>query len=172
MKSFILSTKFLFMTLTTLPLAMCSSDDDGEAEISFEPVTLNFSGITVQEDDSSFTVKGFSFNNVGAKSHYYSTLGSNDEIIQFDGISLWHDGTSLRYVELLLDSVEGMSKITAKVFNNGTIGTVILYNNGNVVEENDTPYRNSDIVFDVKGKTIDKLRITSAEGAVISIKLE
>jgi len=162
---------FLFMIFMTLPLALCSKDND-EPKQDFVPVTLDLSGLNIQEDDTSFTVNGFKFSNVGSFSQDYSTLDNNNEIINFNGLTIWYDGTDLHYIELLLDNIEGISKITVKVFNNGTTTLVTIYNGNDIVEENQAPYRVNDVVFDVKNKVIDKLRISSAEGAAISIKLE
>src|SRR5690606_37538774 len=100
----------------------------------------------------------------------HSTYQGND--IVFDGIALWHNGTDMSFIDLDLEDVTGVSKITTKVYNNGTVTTVTLYNDEGIVEEIQAEYRVTDVVFDVQNKVIDKLRITAAEGAALSIKLE
>lgn len=159
MKTFLFSYKFLFLALTALPLAMCSSNDDNTEENDFEVTTLNLSGLSVQQDDTSFTVNGYSFKNTNAESAE-------------TGISIWNDGTDFHYIELELNDVTGLSKITSRVFNNGTQTKVTLYNNDIIVQEIEAPFNVSDIVMNVQEQEFDKLRLSSFEGEAISIKLE
>lgn len=174
MKSFLFSYHFLFVTLITIPLSMCSKDnEETEQQPEFKAITLDLSGINLQQEDTAFTVNGFSFINSNAESGEYDTTSTlNDEEIVFNAISIWNNGTKFNYIELKLDDIVGLNKITSRVFNNGTQGAVILYNNNSVVKEIETGYFVSDIEMNVQNLVFDKLRITSYEGQIISIKLE
>lgn len=156
-------------------MSLCSSDNDNksDAEIPFEEVDLNLSNLSLQQSDTSFIVSGFTFTNQGAESSEFPTTSTlNGQSIEFKGITLWFDGMVFRYIELELDDTMGLSKITTRVFNNGITGTVALYNNGNLVEEIESPSLVSDITMNVTGREFDKLRISSPEGQAISISLE
>jgi len=163
----------LLILLLSFILTGCPGSDEGEIIENFEPVTIDLSGLNIQEDDTSFSKNGYSFTSFHAESveSISSTFQGNS--ITFDGIALWFsDGQNPSYIELILDNTEGISKITARIYNNGTGTPVVLYNDGNIIDEIDAPFKVNDIVFDVTNKTIDRLRISSFEGAVLSIKLE
>ncbi len=172
MKTLLFSYKFLFMTLMSLPLALCSNDNDNETETPFEPVTINLKGLNVALDDTSFVASGYNFNCYRAES---SNIGTENE-----SVSLWHpdQDSNPSSLELELNNVTGISKITLNTFNNnGTNTLVSLWNNGTLVEE----YNNvtnpingnfTDTVIITNDREIDLLRITSFEASIRSIKLE
>ena len=168
MKTLLFSYKFLFMTLMSLPLALCSSDNDYETP--FEPVTIDLSSVDVALEDTFFTVNGFQFN---------ARRVSTDEVTN-DGILLaYPENGEGSLLELDLSTVAGISKITLSIFNNNGDGTVVsLWNNGTLVEErSNLPNATSGNLFkdtslSVSGKQIDLLRITSFEATIRSIKLE
>ncbi len=171
MKSYSIILKPLFLSLLTLLIVSCESDDTTETENPeppFQTVTLDLSGLNVMETDTSFEVNGFTFSNMGGLSQDFSTLNSDDEIEDFNAVGLF-SGSS---IELDLENVSGISQITARILNNGTSTPVTLLNNGEVIEEVQAPFRVDNVVFDVEGITIDQLRILSFEGAVLSIILE
>ena len=92
--------------------------------------------------------------------------------MQIFKIVVAYDGTDFHYIELELNDVTGLSKITSRVFNNGTQTKVTLYNNDIIVQEIEAPFNVSDIVINVQEQEFDKLRLSSFEGEAISIKLE
>jgi len=167
MKTLLFSYKFLFMTLMSLPLAMCSNDDDNnEIETPFESVTIDFSNSTLKKEETGFSVSGFNFINSNGKSGAFG-------VVDDDGIFLG----SGAWIELDLNSIQGISKITITLFNNdATIGTLVSTSNmGTNVQEftgREIPRRLSDFEINVEGKDLDALRIRSGESLIYSIKLE
>ncbi|MAU70834.1 MAG: hypothetical protein CML04_01965 [Pseudozobellia sp.] len=168
MKTFILSSKFLLLSFLSIQLALCSNDDDSvpsPEEESFEPVTLSLVGLDIDLEDTSFSVDGFDFSAYRAKS--YEDSPGYGILLAFpqDGNRSW--------IELDLSNTVGLSKITASVSDYGGGTTVVIMSNGEVVEEaKDIPDDPSDIAFNLNGRAVDALRITSLEGDVNSIKLE
>lgn len=155
-----------------MPLNLCSKDND--TKLNFNPITIDLSVLNIQKEGVSFQVKGYNFKSARAESVENISSIYNNETILFDGIALWYpdQNSNPSYIELNLEHTIGVSKITVKVYNNGTTTPITLYNNETIVEEIQAPYHVTDVIFNVKNKTIDKLRIASFEGAAISIKLE
>lgn len=162
----------IIVLFSSFLLMGCPNSDDGEITESFNPVTLDFTNLNVTENDTSFEVKGYTFNNFGSKASNNFSVTDNGVRTEFDVMLLWHDGTNLHYIELPLDDSKDISKITARVFSNGTIAKATLFNSDIIVEEKESTGGFTDFIFNLKNKSFNKLRLISAEGAAVSIKLE
>lgn len=169
MKSFILSTNFFILTLTVLPLSLCSKNDDNptEPEEIFEQITIDLSDVPVTVEDTTFSVDGFTFD-------VFRAVANGESIL----LAFPQDGNP-SMLELDLSDVNGFTKITIAMFDAGGGTTVSLFNDGNLIQENknipgisagDDSF--SDVVFELGDQDIDLLRITSLEGFVKSITLE
>lgn len=171
MKTFLFSINFLILTLTVLPLSLCSNDDDNPSENveDFEPVTIDLSDVIVAVDDTAFSVDGFMFNIFRAN----SVSGYGSIILA----SPQNGNPSM--LELDLNNVEGFSRITLSISDSGGGTTVSLWNDDVLIQENDNIPLGvvgdnffSDVVFELDNQQIDLIRITSIEGFVKSITLE
>lgn len=162
MKTLIFNSKFLVSLVLALPL-MCSRNDDNgnEVEMNFTPVTLSLEGLNITESDTSFTVNGFQFTLMDGSPNSNSA-----------------DGIFVGTLELDLEAISGFSTITIDMLSNSISTTISLFNNGNLIQENDDiagaevdmPFKET--MFTVEGQEIDLLRITSLEAVVRSIRLE
>lgn len=162
MKTLLFTYKFLFVTLLSLPLALCSDNDSDETEdLSFEPIEINLENTNLDRLDTSFTVDGFNF-----KSEYAEN--TPDGIINGIGIA---PGS----IELNLSSIDGISKISISIFNNcsACLDIQALNSNEVVYEIKGTELESGMNLVEMEINTaIDSLRIWSGEAIVIWIKLE
>lgn len=171
MKSFILSGKFIFLCFLSIQLSICSNDDnDNEIQEEFVPITISLEGLDVKIEETSFVVDGYQFTSSRVISN---NVGDNDGLL----LAFPQDGEGSK-LELDLSSIRGFSKITLSIFNNAGGTAVSLWNNENLVIENDNIpnaevgnlFKDTTIILD--NEEIDLLRITSFEAVIKSIKLE
>ncbi|MEW4923522.1 hypothetical protein [Algibacter sp. 2305UL17-15] len=164
MKTILFSYKFIFIIFTTLPLAMCSNDDNTEEENPFQPVTINLDGLNIDTDDTSFVVDGFQFKATRVKS-------------QSGGILLAYPNQASDFSVLELDLTKsiGVSKISISLFNNcsGCLDIQILNGNQIVTEVKGTELESGENLVEIDINTnVSALRIGSLETIIYTIKLE
>lgn len=176
MKTPTLYFQLLILTLLMVLFASCSTDEDNslEEEAVFESVTLNLSGLGIQQVETSFQVEGYSFTSYRAESIEGFQGSFEGGQLDFGGLALWYPDAESNpsYIELNFDSAAGMSKITARVWNGGGTTSATLYNNEVILEDVRAPSGINDIVFNIEEETANRFRISSYEGAAISITLE
>ncbi len=172
-----MKSKFL-MVIFFLSLVACTTDDNNDNQTTFEPITLDLTGLGIEIDDTNFIVDNYNFNIYRTVS---SDPGSNDMDDSNNGILLaYPDGTSNpSTLELDLSSVNGLSKITISIFNNCGGGCTVvqtLNSNSEILQElndNDTvPAGSSEVLIENINNSINSLKISSFETTVYSIMLE
>ncbi len=169
MRTFIFSSKFLIVLSLTLPLMLCSRDDDSSFQEpqSFQPITIDLSTTTITIEDTEFTLQGFSFRVIRAIS---TALGG-------DGILLASPGENGEFSTLEMDlaATNGITKITISLFNNcsSCLDIQLINNNQIITEIKGTSLQSgtNEVEIDVSAE-IDTLRIASLETIVNTIKLE
>lgn len=171
MKNYIL--KSIILTLFVSVFTSCSNNNEQDP---FQPVTINFEGVTVNVGDTSFIADGFTFN------AYRAETVTSDQTNQIPdpfttAIGLYNsDNNGISSIELMLNNLDGVSTITVVFadFVGGTVGSTIeIYSNGVVIEEKNTLFGQNDTVsFDVSEIPIEKVRLSSFEGFAASIRLE
>ncbi|WP_299765203.1 hypothetical protein [uncultured Dokdonia sp.] len=147
----------------------CSSDDNNSnAPINFEPVTIDLTQVDIDVDDTAFTVQGFNFDVFRAQGTEQSGLAPGI-LIAFP------QNGNPSSIELDLSNVEGLSRITARIARNAS--TPITFFNGNTVvgeimAVNEIDDLFEDNVYEINGQTVTAVRISSFESIVQSITLE
>ena len=172
MKNYILKSIILILFVSVL--TSCANNEN-EPE-PFEPVTIDFEGVTVNIDDTSFTADGFTFSAYRAET---ITSAQTNQIPSpySTAIGLYNsDSNGMSSIELILNGLDEISTITVVFadFVGGAIGSTIeVYSSGVVIEEKNTLFDQNDTVsFDVSGIPIEKVRLSSFEGFAASIRLE
>ncbi len=169
MKNYILKS-----IIFTLFVSLFTSCSENETQEPFEPVTIDFVGVNVNVDDTSFTADGYTFNSFRAE-----TVDPDPNIgapIPMRGVALWNgnsNGTSS--IELLLNNLERVSTIIITFADYGGQSTAELYSNGNVVDQVNFTFNSAQsetVTFDVTNTPIEKIRFASFEGIALSIRLE
>jgi hypothetical protein len=187
MKTLLLTYKFLFITLISLPLALCSNDDDNEAKTVSEPIEITFSenlfsdcNQTVLIDNIGLTYRPISINEPSA-----NTVGDCDfadytlsieqrENHPLKGLYAMFLGSHL---EIDLTKISGYSKIKLTIEDNCRAGCTgaNLYVNNEIVETQLNTKSNpiqEELVFDIKNKNAQKVTVYSYEGAIYKINIE
>ena len=164
MKTFIFSYKFIFMTLISLPLEMCSSDDNNETETSFESVTIDLTSVDVALEDISFNANGYQFKAIRAKTEAGGVI-----------LAYPNSGGEFSSIELNLMNSTGLSKISISLFNNcnSCLDIQVLNENQTVTEIKGTELDSGENLVEIDiNSAITALRIGSLETVVYTIKLE
>ncbi|MEE9361959.1 MAG: hypothetical protein V3U92_05115 [Cellulophaga sp.] len=196
MKTFILSTKFLILILTTLPLAMCSSDDDGEAEISFEPIEITFTEDFFTDcnevktvNDVSLSIRALSVNEKpgfveeGEAWEIPECTWRDYRLSEIPNSSNhpWRGSVRLFMgfydcLEIDISKIKGASKVTLSIDDQCNINsfTANLYEGSSVVStEGNKLYRAiEDIVLDNINDKSTKIRVWACEGSIGKITIE
>lgn len=159
-----------FLILLIFGLVGCSTDDDTTEQSNFDPITLDFSGLGLEDEDTSFTIQGYKFESYYAES---TDLDDSNSYLVKQGLALWGGGEEVSNISLDLKQFPGLKSITIDYsdYNNLMIS---LYKNGSLVEEND--YENNGTVERTLKVSIDdqyeKLKLTSYEAVIVKMHFE
>lgn len=191
MKTLLFTYKFLFLTLMTFPLALCSNDNDAEEQTPKEPLEITFTENFFTECNQIKTVQGvkmsmiaFTSDEIDPNSLQKDLIGEcNDPSNNFDveqrtdhslngevRLGLYPD-----VLEIDLSGVQGRSKILLTIDDNCSIGctNANLYQGSSIIKSisNQKVGEVEDLVFDISDNTT-KVRIWSFEAFLYKVTIE
>ncbi len=196
MKTILISYKFLFMTLITLPLAMCSDDDNTAEETPFEPIEITFIEDFLTDCNQIKTISGVDLSirklsinerpaNVKDNEEWEIPECIWDDYrffrIPADRSHPWKGSVTLGLglydcLEIDFSNVKGISKITLPIDDQCDINTfkANLYEGGNVVSTQGNKLFRSieNLVFDNITNNSTKIRVWACEGSLGKILIE
>lgn len=158
-------------------LVGCSKDDDTTEQSNFEPITLDFGNLGVEDDDTSFTIQGYTFKSYYAVSEEdtYATFNGETERKPYDGVALYQTGPDGTWanIEMELAQFTGASKITVTLYSNTSNATTIeLIKNGTMASEITVDSQVTETQIDLTSNKYDILKVISVEGMVIKMVIE
>ncbi|MEM8938600.1 MAG: hypothetical protein AAGC64_04545 [Bacteroidota bacterium] len=191
MKAFIFSFNFLLTLFLTLPLALCSSDDDNppEPDETFRPIEVTFTEDFFTDCNQVQTIDGarVSYRLTSENENPFngetttglcdftqvnnSLFKENREGHVFQGEYRIFIGNHL---EIDLSQVDGASKVIISIDDDCSIGCTRanLYENGQVISTiSNTTTEVEELEFNVDDNS-EKVTVYSAEGFVYKITLE
>jgi len=183
----IFSYKFIILLLATLPLSLCSgNDDEGGETINLEPIEINFTEDFFTDCNKTQEVNGVKLSFTGISEN---ENGCSLEI----GTCRWNNNISLGFttgngnteptialfggtLEIDVDALGGYSKVTITIDDNCGIGctNANLYEGNNLVSTVGNTILGKDLedlVLDLTENS-SRIRVWSCEGAVVKIMIE
>ncbi|MGB5943278.1 MAG: hypothetical protein WBG71_10380 [Leeuwenhoekiella sp.] len=168
MKAKIINTKILLIALMAIFSVSCT-EDEGEPEISFDPITLEFKELGLDYDDTQFSIDGYNF------VAYFVQSADNLQYTPAPGIGLWNStaGNGPANIQLDLNQFSGLNAITIDYEDYSNL-MVSLYKNGSLVKETDHE-RNGTIERSLKvdiDDQYDAIKLSSYEAIILTMHFE
>ena len=186
MKALLFSYKFLLLTLLSLPLALCSKDNE-DTKQDFEPIEITFTKDFFTDCNQTVSIKNvdLTYRPISENEPSANTIGDCDlqdysldieqrENHPFKGFYRLFLSS---YLEIDLSKLLGYSKIRLTIEDNCSVNCTgaNLYIDDIIIDKQFNTTSNpiqEELVFDLKNKNIQKVTVYSYEGILYKINIE